>query len=104
VNFGGRLRCSHGSGRRWRRSGSLRGRGLPFFLYWCGPGRRRRAFASHMLADGQREIVFKRARMCLLIVYAQLGEQVDNHGGLDFKLPCQLVDSDLTHNGNRLWA
>jgi hypothetical protein len=44
-----------------------------------------------------RLVAFKRARVRLDTLYAQLRKETDNRARLNFQLACQIVDTNLTH-------
>jgi hypothetical protein len=44
-----------------------------------------------------RDVVIDRAGVGLLFCDSELRQQLEDPVRLDLKLPCQLVDSDLTH-------
>ncbi len=50
-----------------------------------------------LAADLKRYVVIDRAGVRLLIIDAQIREQLQNFVRLYFELPCQLVDSNFTH-------
>jgi hypothetical protein len=52
----------------------------------------------YALPDLQRYVVVERTGMRLLIGDAQFWKQIQNDVRLDFELPSQLVDANLTHN------
>ena len=49
------------------------------------------------LLDLQNHIVFQRTGVGLLLLDPELGQQVKDYVGLDFKLPGQLIDANFTH-------
>jgi hypothetical protein len=79
-----------------RRRGRLRRR------FHGGRGLRGASFAAvfDSMAHLQRDVVVKRTRMGLFIVDAQLGQQIEDHVGLYLEFARQLVNANLTHNGN----
>jgi hypothetical protein len=56
-----------------------------------------RRIQSVVAAQFQRDIFVNGAGVRLLFRDAELGEQVQDLVGLDFQLPRQLVNSDLSH-------
>jgi len=51
----------------------------------------------HVVPDQESKIVVDRTGVGLLILNAQLREGIDDRARLDLELPCQFVNSDLTH-------
>lgn len=49
------------------------------------------------VADQESKIVVDRTGVGLLVLNAQLREGIDDRARLDLELPCQFVNSDLTH-------
>lgn len=102
---GGRRR----SGTRRRRRGDHRGQrriGLRFvFMIPAQVGVRivfhpvadDRRIVPHVVTDQKSKIVVDRTGVGFLVLNAQRGERINNRARLDFKLPCQFVNSDLTH-------
>ena len=45
----------------------------------------------------ETDLFIERAGMRLLLVHAQLGEQLEYDAGFNFKLPRQLIDPNFTH-------
>jgi hypothetical protein len=52
------------------------------------------------LAHLECDVVVERARVGLLIVDAEFGQQIEDHVGLYLEFARQLVNANLTHNGN----
>ena len=52
---------------------------------------------AEMPADEFRFVVLERARVGFLLRNAYFSENVKNRFALDLQLPCQIVDSNLTH-------
>ncbi len=44
-----------------------------------------------------RFVLFKRAGMRLLLGHSHFREHIENRFAFDFQLPCQVVNSNLTH-------
>jgi hypothetical protein len=60
----------------------------------------RAARASQTLSQNERDILVDRARMRLLFLDTQFGQQVNDDAGLDFKFTCQLVNSNFLHRAD----
>jgi hypothetical protein len=52
---------------------------------------------SDTAANFAHDIIVERTRVGLLVGYAEHGQEVENHVGLDLELASQLVDADFTH-------
>ena len=64
--------------------------------FGCG-SRRRRSFAAIVAAKLDRRVFVDGAGVRLFFRHAEFREQVQYFVGLDFQLPRQLVNSDLSH-------
>jgi len=51
--------------------------------------------SSKPVLDGRRDILVDGAGVCLLLLNAEIRQQVQNYVRFDFQLPRQLIDSDL---------
>jgi hypothetical protein len=58
------------------------------------------AAAFDALAYLQCDVIVERTRVCFLIVDAEFGQQIEDHVGLHLEFARQLVNANLTHNGN----
>ena len=58
---------------------------------------RRFRLARDAPLDLRDHLIFERAGMRFLLGDPELGQQIEDHVGLDFKLTSQLIDADFTH-------
>ena len=63
----------------------------------CHVTPRRRIGTEQLASELKSNVLIHRAGMRFLLLHAQFGQHIDDHAGFHFKLPSQLVDSDLLH-------